>query len=206
MVRLFGDRKCEVGCSTAQIREMVWGFLALCVSLSFPVASIERHKEPTSHLGSLSVARDLTAIEVGKKVYKKSQNMTRPNVEIWGYIGWQGRHGKINSIIKKMAFPSSPPTWELRTLPSCPQGFPVLGRGGWVRWGAGPGCWRSPSFVLWPGSAWEGGRGLGWGCSFLLSLLGPWGHPGGLSCEVLEVAVELFPVNGQHPPTQRRER
>ena len=70
-MRLFGDRKCEVGCSTAQIREMVWGFLALCVSLTFPVASIERHKEPTSLLGSLSVARDLTAIEVGKKVYKK---------------------------------------------------------------------------------------------------------------------------------------
>ena len=120
MVRLFGDRKCEVGCSRAQIREMVWGFLALCVSLTFPVASIERHKEPTSLLGSLSVARDLTAIEVGKKVYKKSQNMTRPNVEIWGYIGWQGRHGKINSIIKKMAFPSSPPNCPHPTRPPPP--------------------------------------------------------------------------------------
>lgn len=71
-MRLFGDRKCEVGCSRAQIREMVWGFLALCVSLTFPVASVERHKDPTSLLGSLSVARDLAAMEVGKKVYKET--------------------------------------------------------------------------------------------------------------------------------------
>lgn len=92
---------------------------------------------------------------------------------------------------------SSPHTWGLSTFLTCPQGFPVLGTGeGRCAGEQGPGGWgglETPLLcsVAWlsPGDQRPMGRGLGWGCGFLLHRLSPWGHPGGPSCGVLEAVA-----------------
>ena len=46
---------------------------------------------------------------------KKRQNMTRPNVEIWGYVGWQGRHCKNPQHHKE----SGPPIFSPKLASPC---------------------------------------------------------------------------------------
>lgn len=66
----------------AEHKSVKWFGASLhCVSMTFPVASVERHKDPTSLLG-LFLLPEISLPLKWKKVYKEKPKYGKTNVEI----------------------------------------------------------------------------------------------------------------------------
>lgn len=117
MVRLFGDRKCEVG-RRVKVGEMAWGFLVRYISLTVPMRGTIRHREPKTLAVSPLLLESSTPPKWGERStitnkQQQQQDKTRQD-QMWRVLEdlWiskcaQGRRYE-NQEHHKESDPSSP--------------------------------------------------------------------------------------------------
>lgn len=113
LVRLFGDRKYEVR-YRVKMGEMVWSFLAMYISLTFPVVATIRHKESQPLAGS-SVLPEISPSPKREKGSPRKQDKTRQGrmqrfQRIYGFQNVDKENIlKIKSILKEVTLLSPTP-------------------------------------------------------------------------------------------------